>query len=242
MAAPGGDDEPGPAAAAKDPEPAAREQGSTAPAEPAAPAAEPAAPADEPAATEPPVLDLDQKPRAFRAAVRLLASTSTWCKGARKLTRLRDPDAIIPLLRAYETRAEAQKLCLLDAMEALGAIPRSHELVKSRDEETRRMALHLMALFAHASHIAVLEELAARPELSERLRSQALHSLATQVQTPDWEAAMIRLLAAAPRAARAQAIESLSRRRTDTARAALRARLAVETDPALEEELRALAR
>ena len=48
---------------------------------------------------------------------------------------------------------------------------------------------------------------------------------------------MIRLLASQQRDVRAQAIQSLSRRRTDTAKAALADRAAVETDPSLKAKL-----
>jgi hypothetical protein len=200
---------------------------------------EPPGPAPEP---QRPGVKFSDKPRAFRAAVALLGSPRTWCKGARKLVSLGDGDGLVPLLRAYKSRAESSKACLLDAMEALGAVRAAHDMARRHgDEDTQQMGLHLMTLFADASHIPVLEPIAAQVELSPRLRAQALAAMARQWQTPDWEAAMIRLLAARPTATRAQAIQSLSQRRTDSARAALETRAAVETDPTLKEQLQALA-
>jgi hypothetical protein len=200
-----------------------------------------AVPEQQSPAEERPAARLDDKPGKFRDAVAFLGSPRTWCKGARKLAILGDKDAIIPLLRAYQSRAESSKACLLDAMEALGAVRAAHDMAQSHDdEEVQRMGLYLMSLVTDASHIPVLEPIAARVELSDRLRAQALKAMATQRQTPEWEAAMIRLLAARPRATRAQAIQSLSQRRTDPARAALKARAAVETDPTLKAQLEAL--
>jgi hypothetical protein len=60
----------------------------------------------------------------YDEAVRLLASPATWCRGASQLTGLKDTRALVPLMRAFESPVEAEKLCLAEAMEALAARPR----------------------------------------------------------------------------------------------------------------------
>jgi hypothetical protein len=194
----------------------------------------------EPPPKEEPALQLDQKPKKFRDAVALLGFPDTWCKGAAKLARLGDRDGLIPLLDAYDSRPEGSRVCLLDAMEALGGITAAHEMARGPGEETMYMGLRLMGLLFDDAHVAVLEPIAARPDVSDRIRAQALHAFATQRQTPEWVAAMIRLLAAVPAATRAQAVRSLAPRNTEDVRAALRARAAVETDPAVKKLLQEL--
>jgi hypothetical protein len=194
----------------------------------------------EPPPAEEPALKLDEKPKKFRDAVALLGFPDTWCKGAAKLARLGDRDALVPLLEAYDSRPEGSRVCLLDAMEALGALTTAHEMARGPGEQTMSMGLRLMGLVFDDSHVAVLEPIAARPDVSDRIRAQALHALATQRQTPEWVAAMIRLLAAAPPATRAQAVRSLAPRNTGDVREALRARAAVETDPNVKKLLEGL--
>ena len=198
-----------------------------------------AAPSEPPPAEEP-VLQLDQKPKKFRDAVALMGFPDTWCKGAAKLVRLRDRDGLIPLLEAYDSFPEGSRVCLLDAMEALGGITAAHEMARGPGEQTMYIGLRLMGLLFDDSHVAVLEPIAARPDVSDRIRAQALHALATQRQTPEWVAAMIRLLGAASPATRAQAVRSLAPRSTEDVREALQARAAVETDPAVKKLLQDL--
>jgi hypothetical protein len=171
----------------------------------------------------------------YEEAIALLDSPDTWCQGAKKLVKLGDRDAVLPLLRAYESRAEADKLCLLDAMEELGASSFAHELFEAPGAEDRRMAAHLMELLFDDSHLPYLERAAVDDD--DKVRRQGLRSIATQRQTPAWEATMIRLLDAERVDTRGQAITSLARRNTDTAREALRRRAGVETDPELRERL-----
>ncbi len=176
-------------------------------------------------------------PMQYDKALSLLGSPDTWCRGADDLARSGDAAMIVPLLRAYETRVEGGKLCLLDAMDVLGAKAASHPLYDGPGADDRRMALHLMGLFADDAHLPLLEASAGAAD--EAVRRQAIRSIATQVQTEAWEAAMIRLLSAEPLDARTQAVTSLGKRRTDTARAALPARLEVEPDPGLRQRIAA---
>jgi HEAT repeat protein len=169
------------------------------------------------------------------AALEKLGYPETWCQGARALARLGDPAALVPLMQAYETPVETSKVCLLDAMDALGAETGSHAVYESDSAEQRRLAVHMMELFPAEAHLPILER--AVVDESPAVREQARRSLRLQLQTPAWEAVMIRLLEADDVEARSQAIERLSRRKSDRARQALRARLASETDPGLREKL-----
>lgn len=167
-------------------------------------------------------------------AVALLDSPATWCRGAEQLTSLGDRSAVVPLLNAYESREESSKLCLLDALDALGAGEEAHRMWEGSAEDRRRAA-HIMELLADESHLAYLEKGAV--DQDQAVRRQSLRAIGTQVQSPGWEAAMIRLLSAGHTDTRAEAIKRLSRRKSDAAREALRARLAVETDATLRSRL-----
>ena len=104
------------------------------------------------------------------------------------------------------------------------------------DPDARRLALHLMELFPDGRYLPVLER-AAQQETGN-LRRQALRSLITQIQTPDWEAILIRLLDSPEETVRAAAIESLSRRRTESAHQALTEHLPREANPDLQARIR----
>jgi HEAT repeat protein len=171
----------------------------------------------------------------FDAALEALRYPQSWCAGARLLARHGDVRALVPLMEAYERPVEADKVCLLDAMDALGAEAQAAALYRSDSAERRRLAVHLMELFPAEAHLPALER--AVTEESPAVRRQALRSLRCQLQTPAWEAVMVGLLEADDGQARAQAIESLARRRSDRARQALQARLARETDGELRDKL-----
>ena len=169
----------------------------------------------------------------YEAAIALLKSSSSWCKGAEILARLGDQRAVVPLLRAYERPVEADKVCLLRAMRALGAgriVPR---LVRSADPEQRRMGLHLMELYSDDAHLPLLVQSLEDPD--PRNREQARRSLRTQDQTPAWEATMVQLLESTDRDLREDAVSTLVSHRTPTALAAL----ARHRDREADRELRA---
>lgn len=171
----------------------------------------------------------------YETAVKQLGFPDTWCKGAQALAELGDPQALVPLIEAYEQDFEASRLCLLDAMEVLNPVAGAHNLFESTSPDQRRMAAHLMELFASEEHLPYLRR--AVHDSDEAVRIQGRFAAAAQVQTPAWEAFMIELLAHDDPRMRAQAIKSLSRRRTDSAREALRQRLAVEPDTDLKREI-----
>ena len=120
-------------------------------------------------------------------------------------------------------------------MDALGAETRAHALVNADSAERRRLAVHLMELFPAEGHLPFLER--AVTDESPAVRKQARRALRCQLQTPGWEAILVRLLDADDIDARAQAIQSLSRRTSDLARGALQNRLANETDVTLRRKL-----
>ena len=174
---------------------------------------------------------MDSTDSQYDAALGLLRSTSTWCKGAELLAALGDARAIIPLLQAYEQPAESPKVCLLRAMRNLGAARVADALAQESDPERRRMGLHLMELFSDDAHLAILERAVEDPNPEVKL--QARRALRTQNQTEPWEATMIRLLQSSDQAVREDAISTLGSHRTPTALAALARHRDREPDPRL---------
>lgn len=175
---------------------------------------------------------------AFAAAVARLQAPETWCDGARALSAQRDPEALIPLLIAYETPVEVSKSCLLDAMATFDVKAGAMSLVGQSESEVRRRGFHLMELFANEAFLPALERGVGDP--NPMICAQALSALASQHQTMAWETVMIRLLDAENVLVRGSVIESLRHRGTPTAKAALRARLNRENDPSLREKLETL--
>jgi HEAT repeat protein len=171
----------------------------------------------------------------YAEAVQQLASPRTWCDGAETLAQIGDSQALVPLLQAYEMRVEASRGCLLDALAALDPVSGALDLAASEDPETRRLGVHLMELFPDERYLPTLEQVLHQE--SGRLHRQALRSLITQYQTPDWEAVLIRLLDSGDDDVRAKVIESLARRRTDTAQQALRHHFPRETNPDLQDKI-----
>ncbi len=159
----------------------------------------------------------------------LLADPERWCDGAARLTALGDPRGIDALLHAYRSRSEADKLCLLDAMDALGGEAYAAQL--AADPARAADALALMALLPSDAHLPAL--VAGCASADAGVRGLALRSLSTQKWTPAWEAAQASLLSSPYADVRGAAIDALARRNTDTARAELAAALPAEADPAL---------
>jgi HEAT repeat protein len=166
----------------------------------------------------------------YKTTVEQLHRPGTRCQAAEALVKLGERLALLDLMDAYETNYEGSALCLLDAMEALGGAAAADALfdqVTPPSGQLRRI-VYLMELFPDDSHLPRLR--LALGSADGRVRAQARRSLSTQRQTPAWIALLTGLLNAAEPADRLQAIESLSRRPEDTVQAALRERLAVETD------------
>jgi hypothetical protein len=169
--------------------------------------------------------------RDYEAAVKLLDSPSTWCKGAARLAKLGDVAALVPLARAWRQPVEAEKLCLANAMEALGGDKQAERLYASKVEDEHAAGLLLMLLFASDGHLPALERGASDPA--------TMRVLIQQKRTPEWEQAMIRLLDSGDVAVRGHAVEELTGRKGDAITAALRARSTKETDPGVKKQLEA---
>lgn len=168
----------------------------------------------------------------YEDAVGLLASPKTWCTGATQLAALHDTRALVPLMRAFESPAEAEKLCLADAMQALGGETEARRLIASADASERRVALHLMILFASDDQLPPLRDAVVR-ETDGELRRRALDALRQQHQTAKWDAVVGDLLGQPSVELRGWAIDRLAARGSDTARAKLSGHLPRETVPEL---------
>lgn len=172
----------------------------------------------------------------FDAAVAQLSSTHTWCDGAEALAKLGDPRALLPLVQAYQRHEEVSKVCLLDAMEALDAVHGSHALWESGEKIS---ALRLMSLFPDETHLPIL--VVALDDTDVSVQFAAARGLGTQFQTAAWIRTMSGLLEHSRVDVRKIAIEGLGKRREPEAKAALKAHLPNETDPALAAQLTLLA-
>jgi HEAT repeat protein len=175
----------------------------------------------------------------YERAVAELERAESWCRGARTLARLGDTRAIFPLVEAMNRPVEADKGCLYSALEKLGARQRARTLAESADASERAVAVRLMELFSGEEQLAPLERIAGT-DSGASLRRAAAHTLGLQKQTAAWEATMVRLLEADDPQVRAEVIESLAMRYTESARQALRARLAREPDAVLRDRLSAV--
>jgi hypothetical protein len=174
----------------------------------------------------------------YDTAVKALGSPSTWCDGAGALAAAGERRALADILRAYESRHEGGKMCLLDAMATLGAKDVAHEWFERGGDE-RRAAVRLMELFADDAHLPFLARAARDAAADAELAKRARHALTVQKQTAAWRAVELELLEADDAALRDDAVRALGRRHEDDVIAALKSRLARETDAALKAKLEA---
>lgn len=171
-------------------------------------------------------------------AVRLLASPKTWCEGAKQLTQLKDPRAILPLLRAFQRPDEAETLCLFDAMEALGAKAAAPKLLASKLTEERVAGLSLMIMFASDDYLPSLRDTALK-DPDATIRERALDALRRQEQTPKWEDTIVGFLALPDEQLRGWALERLIQHNGASTWARVRAHAAHEQSPALRAKIEA---
>jgi hypothetical protein len=162
----------------------------------------------------------------YDQAVSLLENPSGWCEAADIFIQIRDSRAIIPIMHAYEQPVEESRVCLMDALDALGAVRSALLFFDSQEVEERRLAVHLMELFPDETFLPALEHALRDP--APEVRRQARRSLNYQMPTSAWEALMIRNLEASDEETRIQAIHNLSRQGTPQARQALENRLGRE--------------
>lgn len=171
----------------------------------------------------------------FETAVERLSSPQTWCQGAEALARLGDPRALLPLVRAYETRYEGGRACLLEAMEVLEPEKNALKLFDGGTAAEQRLAVHLMEMFPDQRYLDRLEQAVESEEPG--LRRQAARSLVCQRQTASWQQTMIRLLGHEDERVRWWVIEGLGTSRQESIREALEAHLAREADPTLRDKI-----
>ncbi len=164
-------------------------------------------------------------------AIAKLSSPSTWCDGAKALAKRGDPAALTPLVKAYRAPHETSKVCLLDAMEALGAATHAAQIYTA-DPKT---GLDLMRLFPADSHLPILA--AAVESEDAQTRFIAIRALTSQIQNPAWIAGCIPLLQSPRVDVRKAVIEVLGRRDEPDIVAALKAQSKVEADAALKSQL-----
>ena len=111
--------------------------------------------------------------------------------------RARQPGPVVvdaqlaDLVARYDTRAEGNRIELLDEMEALGGIERAAELARSEDAGTRRLAARLMGVLSDPRHVQALDALVDDPD--PEVAATARASLHVQVRTPEWQALVRRL-------------------------------------------------
>lgn len=252
---------PSPATAKKEPPPsppAATEPAPTAnvePPKPEAPKPEPPKPEptptanpETPAKTDPPVAadartpaKKDKMTTKYDDAVKLLASPTSWCTGAKQLVGLKDKRALVPLVQAYEKPTEADKLCLTDAMEALGAETEARTLIASKDPSERRIAIRLMILFGSDEQLEPLNQVALH-DSDAALRTAARDALRQQRQTKKWEEVIATYLASPDDASRGWAIDLLIKHNGKSSWQRVQDHLAKEKNPDLRAKIeRALA-
>jgi hypothetical protein len=149
---------------------------------------------------------------------------------------LKDARALVPLMHAYETPVEADKLCLADAMEALGGELEARTLITRKDADERAVALHLAILFSSDDQLVALREVALRdPE--ERLRVRALDALRQQHQTKKWEELVAGFLDLPDEKLRAWAIDRLVQHNSESTWQRVRDHQARETSADLRAKI-----
>ncbi len=172
----------------------------------------------------------------FERAVTLLESPDTWDRGAKALARIGNQRALLHLVKAYEMPEEADRLCLLEAMERLDPVDGSHRLYASTDPEVRLRGLHLMELFPDKAHLPLLAE--AIKSSNPAIRRQAASSALCQPPCAQWERLLLSMLADDDEHLRLLAIEGLQYMDTPSVHRALLERLDCESDDIVKQRLK----
>lgn len=166
----------------------------------------------------------------YEDAVKLLKNPAHWTEGAKILTKLADPRAVIPLLEAYEMPIEGgDKLCLAEALQAIAGQSVLDMLSQAKDENERRAALRLRRLFASRDHLDAIEK--GLSDQSPLVRQEASRALLSQPQDERWEHAMAKMLDAEDGESRYRALSGLSKRKSPFARAAVEAAVKKHGNP-----------
>ncbi len=171
----------------------------------------------------------------FEKAVALLDSPDTWDKGAIALAKIRDRRALFHLIKAYEMPEEADRLCLLEAMERLDPVTGAHRFYAASDPDRRLQGLHLMELFPDDAHFPMLAEAIQSPDPA--IRRQAARSILCQRPCVTWERLLLAMLTDSDEHLRVLAIEGLQHIDTPPVRQALRDQLAREANATVKQKL-----
>ena len=165
---------------------------------------------------------------AYEDALVKLQSYTTWCKAADTLAKMKRPEALAPILAAFETNLEVPRGCLLDALDVLADNGAVEANWASDDPTRKRAALRTMQLASDPKYVPALVAATLDPAWEE----VALAALLGQLRDPAWEQAMLGLLTAPSPTVRVAAVRNL-KGRSPAIDDALAARLAVETNPAV---------
>jgi len=179
-----------------------------------------------------------RNPKKLAAAVKLLASPSTWCRGARQLAKLKDPEGLIPLERALHSGVEADHSCLIDAIMALKPERHLKSFLTAADVEHRLAGLSLAIVWGKDEHLPLVEK-AILSDPSPEVRTAALSTLRQSHRTKAWRAVNIRLLDVEDATVRGAIVDSIAVDPRDELADALRARLKKETDPDVKKQIEA---
>jgi hypothetical protein len=179
-----------------------------------------------------------KKQMSYDNAIAQLASAETWCKGAEELMRLDEPRAIVPLLKAYRSRGEGQKGCLIEALEKLATKERVLQLYEKGDRADLLVGMYLVP---SPEYLPLIEKAAADPESD--VRWQARRALSNWANTKEWRETMLRLLNEGDLDARRCAADGLKAvRKRPEVMEALTARSKTENDPKLKAQLEKMLR
>jgi hypothetical protein len=176
----------------------------------------------------------------YDEAVALLHRPERWCDAAAALVELKDARAIGPLFEvvALTTEGLPDRACVRDALDRLGVRREAARLVGSAQVAERRTAVRMMKAFPGDEQVAVLARVALG-DADADLRGDAARAVRTQPITAAWDTAMVSLLDAGDAEIRTLAASTLERRFGAPVLAALRKRLAAETEPAVRAALEA---
>lgn len=168
-------------------------------------------------------------------SIKLLRSPSTWCKGAGQLAKNGIAEDILQLLAAYKIPMESSKVCLLEAMESLGAIDFAAQLFQRSDKEMKINGLYLMKLFRDERHIPSLLMALSLPD--EEINNQALNSLFGQTRTTKWIDSMLTLLSHQKEEVRLAVVNQLARHKLPHVISALKAQMEREHSAIVKERI-----
>lgn len=146
-------------------------------------------------------------PSELQSAIQDLGAPATWCDAAARLARLNDAAALPALLAAYRSRAEANKVCLLEAIRSIVTLDVVRRGLAAAEPSSQALVLRLMALVPAEAYPPLLAPLLTSTD--PELRQLARDALRVQQQTPVWDQVLVGLLQGQDRDAAAWASQQL---------------------------------